>query len=167
MLVVALIPFILACLTISLLMSNPKLQASYSYKPTLWPSYNGFFHVNNDRKKVLIMKLEIVNKEVEIGDNLFFLSVIFFDNGISIFISEKSPKLGTIGLSYPPIDFSSSTSLLHGMKNEQFVRIIGERYSKITGKMVLVSLNIENINIFDDILSILNEIIINREKIKE
>jgi len=113
------------------------------------------------------MKLEIVNKDVEIGDNLFFFTVIFFDNGISIFISEKPPKLGTIGLSYPPIDFSSSTSLLHGMKNEQFVRIIGERYSKITGKMVLVSLNIINTNIFDDILSTLNEIIINREKIKE
>ncbi|UJG42725.1 MAG: hypothetical protein K9W46_10075 [Candidatus Heimdallarchaeum endolithica] len=69
------------------------------------------------------MLLEIVNKDVEIKDNLFFLSVIFFDNGISIFISEKSPKLGTIGLSYPPIDFSSSTSLLHDLLFAKFVEL--------------------------------------------
>lgn len=94
----------------------------------------------------IIMKIFQVD-EINLGMFAFLL-----DNAISIYVYEGDPKLGTIGLSIPGSDIlPPSTMFISGIKNELMVRGMGERLSKMTEKMVLLSINVSNEGLFKGI----------------
>ncbi|MCG3225322.1 MAG: hypothetical protein H7645_00265 [Candidatus Heimdallarchaeota archaeon] len=84
---------------------------------------------------------------IEIEENKYGITVVFLENAISLFIYEESPIFGTFSVSVPGTSIMpASTLYITGSKNEQFVRIIGERLATKLQKLVLVSLNIEDIS---------------------
>jgi hypothetical protein len=88
-----------------------------------------------------------LTKEIEINDQLFGITVVFLENATSLFIYEESPLFGTFAVSVPGTQIMpASTLYITGSKNEQFVRVIGERLATKLQKLVLVSLNVSDIS---------------------
>ncbi|MHA1953278.1 MAG: proteasome assembly chaperone 4 family protein [Candidatus Heimdallarchaeaceae archaeon] len=88
-----------------------------------------------------------ITEKIEIEDQNYGITVVFLENAISLFIYEESPIFGTFSVSVPGTSIMpASTLYITGSKNEQFVRIIGERLATKLQKLVLVSLNIEDIS---------------------
>ena len=91
------------------------------------------------------MKDRILTKNFQIGEFNLSMIILFFDNAISVFVYEETPRLGTVGLSVPGTDvMPPSTAFATGIKHEFYVRGLGERISKITGKIALLSINVNN-----------------------
>ena len=88
-----------------------------------------------------------ITEEIEIDDRNYGITVVFLENAVSLFIYEDSPLFGTFSVSVPGTSIMpASTLYITGAKNEQFVRIIGERLATKLQKLVLVSLNIDDIS---------------------
>ncbi len=99
-----------------------------------------------------------ITEEIEIDDQNYGITVVFLENAISLFIYEESPIFGTFSVSVPGTSIMpASTLYITGSKNEQFVRIIGERLATKLQKLVLVSLNIQDIS-NDLLMKIMNKI---------
>lgn len=82
-------------------------------------------------------------KILKIEEHDIEIMYLEFANGIALYIYINSPKMGTTSLSVPGSDtIPPSTVFLVGSKFDYFLRMIGEKIAKITGKMVLISLNI-------------------------
>ncbi len=87
-----------------------------------------------DQSHIKILKIEEHDLEI---------TYLEFTNGISLYIYIDTPKMGTTSLSVPGSDtIPPSTVFLVGSKFDYFLRMIGEKIAKVTGKMVLISLNI-------------------------
>ncbi len=117
------------------------------------------------------MKEVTLSKSFKILDQNYGLTMIVLENAVSIYIYEDTPKFGTFGVSIPATEFmSASTLYITGQKNEQYVRMIGERIATKIQKIVLVSLNIQDIT-NDILLKILEnvetELLKKEEKEKE
>jgi len=97
------------------------------------------------------MKEITLAKSFEIQDQKYELIIVSLENAVSLYIYEDAPRFGTFGVSVPSTEFmSASTLYITGQKNEQYVRMIGERLATRIQKLVLVSLNIKDIS--NDIL---------------
>ncbi len=114
------------------------------------------------------MKEVTLTKSFEIQDQKYELIIVSLENAVSLFIYEDTPKFGTFGVSVPATELmSASTLYITGQKNEQYVRMIGERLATRMQKLVLTSLNVQDINneillkIFENIEK---ELIIKEEK---
>ena len=108
-----------------------------------------------------------ITEEIEIDDQNYGITVVFLENAISLFIYEESPIFGTFSVSVPGTSIMpASTLYITGSKNEQFVRIIGERLATKLQKLVLVSLNIEDISgdLFTKIMSKIESEILEKKK---
>ena len=87
----------------------------------------------------------------EIDDQKYELIIVTLENALSLYIYENKPRFGTFGVSVPSTEYmSASTLYITGKKNEQYVRMIGERLATRTKKLVLISLYIQEIS--NDIL---------------
>jgi len=105
------------------------------------------------RKIVFQIYMEEISftKQIEIDDQNYGITVVLLENAISLFIYEDSPIFGTFSVSVPGTSIMpASTLYITGSKNEQIVRVIGERLATKTQKLVLISLNIADIS--NDIL---------------
>lgn len=117
------------------------------------------------------MKEVTLTKSLTVLDQNYGLIIVELENAVSLYIYEDKPKFGTFGISVPATEFmSASTLYITGQKNEQYVRMIGERIATKTQKLVLVSLNI--IDITNDILlkileNVENELLKKEEKEEE
>ncbi|NPD89382.1 MAG: hypothetical protein HGN29_11720 [Asgard group archaeon] len=99
-----------------------------------------------------------ITEKIEIDDQNYGITVVFLENAISLFIYEESPIFGTFSVSVPGTSImQASTLYITGSKNEQFVRVIGERLATKLQKLVLVSLNIQDIS-SDLLMKIMNKI---------
>lgn len=111
-----------------------------------------------------------ITEELEIDDQKYGITVVFLENAISLFLYEDSPIFGTFSVSVPGTSIMpASTLYITGSKNEQFVRIIGERLATKLQRLVLVSLNIESIS-NDLLMKLMNKIesdILEKEKEEE
>ncbi len=88
-----------------------------------------------------------LTKSFEIQNQSYELIIVSLENAVSLFLYENTPKFGTFGLSVPATEFMpASTLYITGQKNEQYVRMIGERLATKIKKLVLVSLNIQDIS---------------------
>ena len=93
------------------------------------------------------MKEVTSTKFFEIEEQQYGITAVFLENALSLYIYEESPKFGTFGIAVPSSQFmQASTLYITGQKNEPFVRMIGERLASKIQKLVLVSLNIQNIS---------------------
>ncbi|TFG10854.1 hypothetical protein EU534_00490 [Candidatus Heimdallarchaeota archaeon] len=85
-------------------------------------------------------------KSFEIDEQNYELVIVSLENAVSLYVYEDKPRFGTFGVSVPSTEFmSASTLYITGQKNEQYVRMIGERLATRTKKLVLVSLNVQEI----------------------
>ena len=88
-----------------------------------------------------------ITEEFKIDDQKYGITIVFLENAISLFLYEESPIFGTFSVSVPGTAIMpASTLYITGSKNEQFVRVIGERLATKLQKLVLVSLNLESIS---------------------
>ena len=86
-------------------------------------------------------------KSFEIDEQKYELVIVSLENAISLYIYEDKPRFGTFGVSVPSTEFmSASTLYITGKRNEQYVRMIGERLATRLQKLVLVSLNIRDLS---------------------
>jgi len=93
------------------------------------------------------MKEETSKISFSILDKNYELIMVLLENAVSLYIYEDTPKFGTFGISVPPTEFmSASTLYITGKKNEQYVRMIGERIATKIKKLVLISLSIDDID---------------------
>ena len=84
---------------------------------------------------------------IEIDDRKYGITIVSLENAVSLFIYEDTPIFGTFGVSVPGTSIMpASTLYITGSKNEQFVRVIGERFATKLQKLVLISLNIHDIS---------------------
>ena len=82
----------------------------------------------------------------EIDEQKYELVIVSLENAVSLYIYEDKPRFGTFGVSVPSTEFmSASTLYITGKRNEQFVRMIGERLATRLQKLVLISLNIQDL----------------------
>ena len=82
----------------------------------------------------------------EIDERNFGTIMISFENAFSIYIFEEKPRIGTFGISIPGTSIvPASTLYITGSKNENFVRMMGERLAIQLQKLVLISLSLEEI----------------------
>lgn len=103
------------------------------------------------------MKEETSKISFSILDKNYGLIMVLLENAVSLYIYEDTPRFGTFGISVPPTEFmSASTLYITGKKNEQYVRMIGERMATKIKKLVLISLSVDDIDndIFLEILGI-------------
>lgn len=86
-----------------------------------------------------IMSVEFHSDSIEIDNQKVFASVSELENAILAlcWIGDKA-KLGSITISLP----NKTSSQLIGNRNEILGRMIGERLSSKSGKLVLVSTNL-------------------------
>ena len=64
----------------------------------------------------------------------------------SVYVFEEKPRIGTFGISIPGTSIvPASTLYITGSKNENFVRMMGERLAIQLQKLVLISLSLEEI----------------------
>lgn len=86
-------------------------------------------------------------KSFQIDDQSYEVTIVSLENAVSLYVYEDKPRFGTFGVSVPSTEFmSSSTLYITGKKNEQYVRMIGERLATRLQKLVLVSLNIQDLS---------------------
>ncbi|MHA1304597.1 MAG: hypothetical protein ACTSQE_02245 [Candidatus Heimdallarchaeaceae archaeon] len=98
------------------------------------------------------MENRIVTKNFNVGKSELGMLILYFDNAISVYVYEDSPKLGTIGLTVPGSEtIPPSTVFLSGLRYEHFVRMFGERIARVTGKLTLVSINVSDDSLFEAI----------------
>jgi hypothetical protein len=104
------------------------------------------------------MKDIAISEKIEIDEQNYGITVVFLENAISLFLYEETPTFGTFSVSVPGTSvMPASTLYITGSKNEQFVRVIGERLATKLQKLVLVSVNIETIS-NDLLMKIMNKI---------
>jgi hypothetical protein len=86
-------------------------------------------------------------KSFQIDDQTYEMTIVSLENAVSLYIYEDKPRFGTFGVSVPSTEFmSASTLYITGKRNEQYVRMIGERLAMRSQKLVLVSLNIQDLS---------------------
>lgn len=90
------------------------------------------------------MPFEEKTKMILIEDEEIFVKLLNLSNAIIILIAEKPVALGTICLATPALNLKGmkygDSVALFGGKFEFFARAIAERTAAETGKMVLVSI---------------------------
>ncbi|MHA1708085.1 MAG: hypothetical protein ACTSYV_03270 [Candidatus Heimdallarchaeaceae archaeon] len=87
----------------------------------------------------------VLTKYFEIMQHRYGIIILFFENAISIFLFEDSPKLGSVALSVPGTEFMpASTLYVSGTTEQLFVKLLGERIATKFHKLVLTSLNLKN-----------------------
>ncbi len=80
----------------------------------------------------------------EIDERNFGAIMISFENAFSIYVFEEKPRIGTFGVSIPGTSIvPASTLYITGSKNENFVRMMGERLAIKLQKLVLISLSLK------------------------
>ena len=80
----------------------------------------------------------------EIDERNFGAIMISLENAFSVYVFEEKPRIGTFGVSIPGTSIApASTLYITGSKNENFVRMMGERLAVKTQKLVLISLSLE------------------------
>lgn len=83
----------------------------------------------------------------EINNKEFGSTLTLFENAIALYIYEEKPLLGTLGVSVPGSSIMPASTLsITGLKNEHYVKMLGERLATKLQKMVIVSLNIKELN---------------------
>ena len=89
------------------------------------------------------MPFEEKTKMILIEDEEIFVKLLNLSNAVIIFIAEQPISLGTICLATPALNLEGmkrgESVALFGGKFEFFARAIAERTAAETGKMVLVS----------------------------
>ncbi len=90
------------------------------------------------------MPFEEETKVILIEDEKIFVKLLNLSNAVIILITEKPVSLGTICLATPALNLEGmnrgESIALFGGKFEFFARAIAERTAAETGKMVLVSI---------------------------
>ncbi|MCK4896369.1 MAG: hypothetical protein KAS47_06135 [Candidatus Heimdallarchaeota archaeon] len=87
------------------------------------------------------------SKSFEIEERKFGSTLTSFENAISLFIYEETPRIGTFGVSVPGTSIMpASTLYITGAKNEHYVKLIGERLATKLQKLVLISLSVKDID---------------------
>ena len=82
--------------------------------------------------------------DFEIGERNFGTIMISFENALSIYVFEDKPRIGTFGISIPGTSIvPASTLFITGSKNENYVRMMGERIAIKIQKLVFISLSLE------------------------
>ena len=83
----------------------------------------------------------------EIEEQKYGITAVFLENALSFYIYEDKPTFGTFGVAVPTTEFmKASTLFITGQKNESYVRMIGERLATKTQKLVVVSLNVQDMS---------------------
>lgn len=87
-----------------------------------------------------------MTKMIRIEDEEIYVKLLNLSNAVIILITEKPVALGTICLATPALNLEgmkhSESVALFGGKFEFFARAIAERTAAETGKMVLVSVTL-------------------------
>ncbi len=87
------------------------------------------------------------SKSFEIEERKFGSTLTSFENAIALYIYEDTPRIGTFGVSVPGTSIMpASTLYITGVKNEHYVKMIGERLATKLQKLVLISLSVKDID---------------------
>lgn len=87
------------------------------------------------------------SKSFEIEERKFGSTLTSFENAIALYIYEDTPRIGTFGVSVPGTSIMPASTLhITGVKNEHYVKMIGERLATKLQKLVLISLSVKDID---------------------